>query len=259
MARKKKPPPEKPSKAYLVSFGDTMTALLAFFIVLNSFAKEQTGANMHSGTGSFMNAVSTIGLPGGMMGDRSQVMVDKKAPSPIYAVQGSEERGRERLGPDDDPDNKRIIDRQTEEFKRFLNNVSKQFDIKEMPPTKTQIVFDSFEKLNRDDALLKFGPLKRNGIRIASEAIMKLPRDDFRMEVVVWANMPSKNAMIRATETSVAIKQQILTMFTLTREQRERLVVSAKPWLFSDAARPKLSFVISKLDLDEPLQQFPTK
>ncbi|MCA9059275.1 MAG: hypothetical protein KDA85_12285, partial [Planctomycetaceae bacterium] len=29
-----------PSQAYLLSFGDTMTALLAFFIVLNSLAKE---------------------------------------------------------------------------------------------------------------------------------------------------------------------------------------------------------------------------
>ena len=51
MARKKKLP-EPPSKAYLISFGDTMTALLAFFIVLNSLAQEQTGAKLHAGTGS---------------------------------------------------------------------------------------------------------------------------------------------------------------------------------------------------------------
>ena len=31
-------------RAYLVSYGDTMTALLAFLIVLYTFAKEQTGA-----------------------------------------------------------------------------------------------------------------------------------------------------------------------------------------------------------------------
>ena len=74
MSRKQKPPPSKPSKAYLVSFGDTMTALLAFFIVLNSFAKDQTGANMHSGTGSFVNAMSTSGLPGHYPGDRSDLV-----------------------------------------------------------------------------------------------------------------------------------------------------------------------------------------
>ena len=86
MSRKKKAPPAPPSKAYLVSFGDTMTALLAFFIVLNSFAKDQTGANMHSGTGSFVNAVSSIGLPGVSPGNRSHLVVEKKAAAPIYAV-----------------------------------------------------------------------------------------------------------------------------------------------------------------------------
>ena len=54
MAKKQKRVPSGPSNAYLVSFGDTMTALLAFFIVLNSLATEQTGANLYSGTGSFV-------------------------------------------------------------------------------------------------------------------------------------------------------------------------------------------------------------
>ena len=69
MAKKKKLEPSVPSKAYLVSFGDTMTALLAFFIVLNSLAKEQTGANMYSGTGSFVSAFSNSGLPGDLFGE----------------------------------------------------------------------------------------------------------------------------------------------------------------------------------------------
>ena len=93
MARKLKPPPDKPSKAYLVSFGDTMTALLAFFIVLNSFSKEQTGANMYSGTGSFRNAIAAIGVSGGELGDKSKLVIPKEAPSPIYAVPN--DKGRE--------------------------------------------------------------------------------------------------------------------------------------------------------------------
>ena len=36
MARCKENCPSGPNNAYLISFGDTMTALLAFFIVLNS-------------------------------------------------------------------------------------------------------------------------------------------------------------------------------------------------------------------------------
>ena len=76
---RKKTPISKPSKAYLISFGDTMTALLAFFIVLNAFAKEQTGANMYAGTGSFMSAKRTIALSGGEPGDRSRLLITKKA------------------------------------------------------------------------------------------------------------------------------------------------------------------------------------
>ena len=64
MVKKKKTPPAAPSKAYLISFGDTMTALLAFFIVINSLAREQTGANLYTGTGSFVNAMNASGLPG---------------------------------------------------------------------------------------------------------------------------------------------------------------------------------------------------
>ena len=52
MARKQKAPGAGPNMAYLMSFGDTMTTLLAFFIVLNSLAKEQTGAKLYAGTGS---------------------------------------------------------------------------------------------------------------------------------------------------------------------------------------------------------------
>ncbi|MCP4857370.1 MAG: hypothetical protein GY903_23045, partial [Fuerstiella sp.] len=49
--------PPGPNQSYLISFGDTMTALLAFFIILNTLAEEQTGANLHAGTGSFMESV----------------------------------------------------------------------------------------------------------------------------------------------------------------------------------------------------------
>jgi hypothetical protein len=56
--------PSGPNNSYLISFGDTMTALLAFFIILNTLAEEQTGANLHAGTGSFMDTVDKFGLAG---------------------------------------------------------------------------------------------------------------------------------------------------------------------------------------------------
>ena len=252
MARKPKPPPEKPSKAYLVSFGDTMTALLAFFIVLNSFSKEQTGANMYSGTGSFMNAVSGVGIAGHSVGDKSRLVVAKKAPSPIYAVPSDKDRSdtQKALGPDSNPDDERIIDRQTENFKRFLTKINRSFAVQETAPTRTQIVFDSFEKFNiKQPEVTDYFPLKKDAIRIASEAIMKLTANDYKLEVIVWANMPGQKPLLKAMDLAIDVQDQIDAMFILTPEQRSRLQVSAKPWLFSDAIRPKLSFAISHLDM----------
>lgn len=249
MTRKAKEPSAPPSKAYLVSFGDTMTALLAFFIVLNSFAKDQTGANMHSGTGSFVNAVSSIGLPGTAPGDRSNLVIEKEAPAPIYAISDPDEdrTSPDRMGPDDNPDDGRVIDRQTESFKRFLTEVNRRFEVEEELPTRSQIVLDSFEKLARQDKKIQ-PPLQTNAIQIAADAIEQLRKEEYELEVVVWASMPSRLAMTRAMDSAVAIQQQIETSFNLSSSQRVRLRTSAKPWLFTDAKRPKISFVLSRMD-----------
>ena len=257
MSRKKKPPSAKPSKAYLVSFGDTMTALLAFFIVLNSFAKDQTGANMHSGTGSFVNAISSIGLPGTKPGKRTHLMVQKKAPAPLYAVHAPDENtdAPGRLGPDREPDQMRIIDRQTDEFKRFLAEVARQHEVQEQLPTRGQIVLDSFEKLRKQDqassstADKAWQPLQKNAIEVASEAISQLARPEFELEIVVWASLPSSTSLKRTMATAAAIEKQIDSSFRLDQFQQSKISFSAKPWLFVDAKRPKVSFILSRLDL----------
>ena len=250
MSRKKKDPPAPPSKAYLVSFGDTMTALLAFFIVLNSFAQEQTGANMYTGTGSFINAVSSSGLPGSYPGDRSFLTAQKKAPAPVYAFKDPDQvrDHQNQLGPDEDPDKERIIDRQANEFKRYLTEMGKEAEVNEHRPTKAQIVLDSFEQFKKPYDSEPHFPLKEQAILVASEAITKLLNGDYEIEIVVWADMPSSRAMKVAMDKSFAVQNQIDNAFLLSKTQRARLSFSAKPWLFSDAKRPKVSFVLSRMD-----------
>lgn len=250
MARKLVIPPAPPSKAYLVSFGDTMTALLAFFIVLNSFAQEQSGANMYSGTGSFVSSASASGLPGRRPGDRSYLLEQRVAPAPIYAFRDpdDEQDHPDQLGPDSDPDNERIINRQTDEFKRWLTDIESQFEVEESEPTKSQIVFDSFEQFRRPGRGKKaFAPLQADAIEIASESITKLQLSDFEVEVVVWSPIPSRPSMMRTIDRAIVIESQIDRLFKLTKEQRTRISFSAKPWLFSDAKRPKVSFVLSRM------------
>ena len=245
MSRKVKPPPSKPSKAYLVSFGDTMTALLAFFIVLNSLAKDQTGANMYTGTGSFVQAMKSIGIPGQSPGDRSDQLVTKAAPSPLYAVPSekklAEDPGK---GPDDEDDGKRIINRQAENFQRFLSEMEYQFQVNEGNPTQGQVVFDSFENLNRNSEDI-LGP---GAIQIASDAISQLANEQMELEVIVWATMPSPHALKQAMDKARQIQAQLDRSFNFRGDQRQRVTASAKPWLFFDAKRPRTSFVLSRLD-----------
>ena len=67
----KKPQPKEPKKgapAYMVSFGDMMTLILCFFILLVSLSKERNFGMMAKGVGSFILAVKSHGLNGIMDG-----------------------------------------------------------------------------------------------------------------------------------------------------------------------------------------------
>ena len=55
---------KKGAPAYMVSFGDMMTLILCFFILLVSMAKDQDYGLMAKGIGSFVMSVRTMGLTG---------------------------------------------------------------------------------------------------------------------------------------------------------------------------------------------------
>ena len=55
-------PPETPS--YMVSFGDMMTLMLTFFILLCTFARRREAGFIAAGIGSFRQAIKSFGLPG---------------------------------------------------------------------------------------------------------------------------------------------------------------------------------------------------
>ena len=75
MAEKKTPPDDSPAGAplYMVSFGDMMTILLTFFILLCSYSKERQAGFISDGVGSFKNVVNAMGLPGVLPGDKYPV------------------------------------------------------------------------------------------------------------------------------------------------------------------------------------------
>ena len=240
MARRKQQASSGPSKAYLVSFGDTMTALLAFFIVLNSLAKEQTGANLHAGTGSFARAFSNSGLPGGFSGNRSQAVVRKSAPKPIYALSDNTSDDPDKVGPDDTDKSDSIQDREKEQFQKFLSQIEKQFRLDDQPPLTNQTAIDSFEPM--DPAA---GGLSRHALKILSEAIPKLRQPAGSLEIILWTPMPSPSHMERLLDSSIQVRNEVESLFWLDLDERRRIRYRVKPWLFSDAKRPVLSVIIA--------------
>ncbi len=92
MAKKKAPPePKKGAPAYMVSFGDMMTLILCFFILLVSMAQERNFGMMAKGVGSFIVAVQSHGLNGIMSGQEKAAIFDHV-------------RRRFNLPPEEDPD-----------------------------------------------------------------------------------------------------------------------------------------------------------
>ena len=89
-----KPKPKEPKKgapAYMVSFGDMMTLILCFFILLVSLSKERNFGLMAKGVGSFILAVTSHGLNG--------IMSDMEKEEVFEHV-----RRRFNLPPEEDPE-----------------------------------------------------------------------------------------------------------------------------------------------------------
>lgn len=244
MAKKKALEPSVPSKAYLVSFGDTMTALLAFFIVLNSLAKEQTGANMYSGTGSFVSAFSNSGLPGTYSGNRSKDMLQQESQMPVYALAENLDKNPDQtgnVGPDEDGTKQRIKDRQKDQFQKFLSEIESSFGLEDQSPVEGQTVVDAFGPIINLN-----GETSRQTLELLSDAVAKMRSPDTNLEVIVWANMPSKTALDQKLKISERLRGEVEGVFWLSPAQRTRIKYRVKPWLFSDAKRPTVSVVYSK-------------
>lgn len=75
--RKKLKPTRRGVPAYMTSFADMMTLMLTFFILLVAFAQEQRAELLAAGTGSFVNALDSLGLPGLLPGGRRSIELGK--------------------------------------------------------------------------------------------------------------------------------------------------------------------------------------
>lgn len=243
MARKQKPPEKGPSKAYLVSFGDTMTTLLAFFIIMNSLAKEQTGANMHSGTGSFVRALNSLGMPGGAAAKHSDNAISRNDTSPLYVVPNADDQPPEMnpTGPDEEDDHQRVIDHEADQFERFMVEMKRLMEGDSQPDISGEIVFDFFDRLNRTSPYLR-----EVHLRAFAPIIPQLRNERYQIDVVVWATMPSQTAWTRATRQAAGVADEIAMMLRLPPRDRERLTSAGRVWISSTEKRPVVTLVVRR-------------
>lgn len=101
--------------AYLVSFGDMMTLILCFFILLVAMSKERNYGLMARGIGSFVLQIKSMGLTG---------VLDAHEKQQIF----SQMRRRFNLPPEDDPE------RQAGHEEAALNELIRAEDLENLEP-----------------------------------------------------------------------------------------------------------------------------
>jgi flagellar motor protein MotB len=246
MARCKENCPSGPNNAYLISFGDTMTALLAFFIVMNSLAEEQSGANLHAGTGSFMKTVDRFGMAGKVNSDLSAQAFQQEANAPKYIVPDPEGRPAEKgnRGPDDEDDANRIVDRAKDDYQRFLQQLRQVNNLTQQRDVEGEVSFDIMKGFPKKSE----GTMLNEELRAALTGVgPMLRRDDYSVEITVWATMPSQTAWNRAVQQSIEVEAEAVKLLRLVPTQRARVSAVGRPWISSTVKRPVVSVTLRRL------------
>ena len=241
MARKKRKP-SKPSQAYLVSFGDTMTALLAFFIVLNSLAQEQTGANLYTGTGSFSAAVRGLGVPGWFKSNTSRTPIAASDSKPIYYVDDEGNAKGQGAGPDDEDNDLRVIDRQKEQVQRIVTELENLFAIDQNNRSFSEIEFDLFDSIGKSPDMLGASAKK-----VILKCIPLCKRPGYRVELIVWTPTPSPSAWERSAIKAQEIRKEVLRDFSRIGLKPDRLSTSSRVWISSTEKRPTMTVRVIKV------------
>jgi len=230
----------------LISFGDTMTALLAFFIVLNSLAKEQTGAKMHAGTGSFKTSTQdTFGLANKIGVKRSKQPFQLESNSPKYVVPDPDGKSEPNpKGPDDNPDDKRIIDRQKEEFHRFLQEVRRlKSEIEREPSVAGEATFDVLSKIPSEGSVIN-----KDLLAALKRVAPMLRRGGHEVEIIVWSTMPSEGAWTRGFGQAKQIREETVALLGLPPNQRKKLTATSRPWFSETLKRPTVTVALRRIE-----------
>jgi Membrane MotB of proton-channel complex MotA/MotB len=238
------------SLAWMMSYADMATILLAMFIVLSTFAKDQTGISLYYGTGSFQAAIASFGVPGLMAQSSTVVPLNAPGPQHTLASQGSSEVGPEPSialdkdasgAPQTTPD--RVIDGEQENFQRFLGEMDRHFKTAKLPRTAGQTALDFYEKLGKQPPYVT--ALQQEQL---APLLPLLRQNGYRMQVIVWAGIPRDTATSRAAEEAADVADELAASAGLDATARRRLIAVGQSWPYRDVLRPAMSVVVTRTE-----------
>jgi outer membrane protein OmpA-like peptidoglycan-associated protein len=142
-------PEEKPEMValWVISFTDMVTLMLAFFVMLQTLAKEKSGVLFKAGQGSFIRAIDGFGIPDLIYGQQQMSNVDyKKLRFP--SQQASEDAPTGRVI-DADGD---AIRKSYEDIRQLIDSKAAELPSKALNVAVTPIRFATQDRLDSDAA-----------------------------------------------------------------------------------------------------------
>jgi hypothetical protein len=221
------------TNGWMMSYADMATTLLAMFIVLSTLGKDQTGINLYNGTGSYINAVDSLGLPGFF--PNSAQVISKEFPGTHYSVPSD-------IGTKDATE--RVIDAEQEQFDMFMTELERHFAVQRLVRSTGQATIDFYEPLGKAPPYLT----KRQH-DVIWQMLPLLHRSEYSVRIVVWASMPSVEAWGHATSQAQQIVDQIADTAGLDSDSRSHLFPLGQPWRYPNYQRPTMSVIVVKSDI----------
>ena len=216
--------------AWMMSYADMVTILLAMFIVLSTLSKDQTGLSLYYGTGSYRKAVKSFGLPSNT--DNTAKTVPLNTPGPRYSY--------ENPNTDQAPDtNQRIIDAEEEMFQHYLSKTNSEFSVQKVKGEAGRSAVDFHNKTGNNYPRLT-GKQREMIIPLLVLAHQK----NYRVEITAWATTPAETACTRAMQLAADLREEALGEMNAPPEMRVRVSAIGQPWRHRNVKRPIFSVVI---------------
>ncbi len=135
-----------------------------------------------------------------------------------------------------------MIDRQQEQFHRFLQEIRRLNRLEAQPAIAGEVSFYILGTLPREgspmmpelkETLNNIGPLLRQA--------------DYEIQITVWATTPSQTAWTRSVQQAEQIKNETIRYLRLTADQQTRLTAVGRSWISSDIKRPAASVTLRRV------------